>query len=476
MAEPSAREPGSFRDPAGFMFRRDGRIFRQINRAGRDDLARLLDSGLYDDLVGAGLLIPHRPADVEPIEPELADSVIEPEAIGFISYPYEWCFSQLRAAALLTLEIQRRAVSRGLSLKDASAYNVQFRGRRPVFLDTLSFEKYEPGRPWVAYRQFCQHFLAPLALMATVDVRLAEMLRARIDGIPLDLAAKLLPLGARCRPSLLIHLVLHARLQNQAAEGGGGSNPRAGSGSGARSGAFGESAMLGLMDSLSGALDRLRFDPGRKGWARYEREHTYTPESWDQKARFVSGALGAAQPTTCWDLGANTGRFSRVISDRGVPTWSFDFDPACVEWSYRESVRRDESNLVPLRMDLTDPSPGGGWAHRERSSLLDRGPSGLVLALAVVHHLAIAGNVPLPSVAAFLARAGRWAVVEFVPRADPQSQRLLAGRDEQFVDYDEANFQRAFESVFRIHRREAIAVEGGERSLYLLERKQGGRP
>lgn len=467
MAESACREPGSFRDPAGFVFRRDGRIFRQINRAGRDDLARLVDSGLYDDLANAGLLIPHRPADVEPAEPDRADSVIEPESIPFISYPYEWCFSQLRAAALLTLEAQRRAVPRGLSLKDASAYNVQFRGHRPVLVDTLSFEAYEPGRPWVAYRQFCQHFLAPLALMSRVDVRLGELLRARIDGIPLDLAAKLLPIGSRLRPSLLIHLVLHAKLQGQAA-----GRPSA-AGPASRSSAFSESAMLGLVDNLSAAVERLRFDPGRKGWAAYEREHTYTPESWDQKARFVASAVEAAQPETCWDLGANTGRFSRVVSGLGVPTWAFDLDPACVEWSYRESVRRDEPNLVPLRMDLADPSPGGGWAHRERASMLDRGPAGLVLALALIHHLAIANNVPLPSIAGFLARAGRWAVVEFVPKTDPQSQRLLASREDVFDDYDEAAFQRAVEAHFQVHRREAVVVEGGERSLYLLERKGG---
>ncbi|MFO0956066.1 MAG: SAM-dependent methyltransferase [Isosphaeraceae bacterium] len=455
--------PGSFRDPAGFVFRRGDRVFRQINRAGREDLARLVDSGLYEDLAGAGLLIPHRAADVEPAEPESADSVIEPEPIGFIAYPYEWCFGQLKAAALLTLEIERRAVARGLSLKDASAYNVQFRGHRPVFVDTLSFEAYEPGRPWAAYRQFCQHFLAPLALMAKVDIRLGELLRSRIDGIPLDLAAKLLPVGARLRPSLLIHLVLHAGLQGKAS-----ARP---AGPPAKSATFGESAMLGLVENLKGAVESLRFDPGRKGWAAYEKEHTYTPESWEHKANFVASAVAASKPSTCWDLGANTGRFSRVVSGLGVPTWSFDFDPACVEWSYRESVRLDEANLVPLRMDLADPSPGGGWAHRERSSLLDRGPAGLVLALAVVHHLAIANNVPLPSIAGFLARAGRWAVVEFVPKSDPQARRLLSAREDIFVDYDEEGFRRALEPHFRVHRREAVAVEGGERSLYLLERK-----
>jgi hypothetical protein len=462
MPDPGVRSPASFRDPAGFVFRRNGRLFRQINRAGRADFDGLMTSGLYERLVGDRLLVAHRDAaDVEPFDPALAERVIEPESIPFISYPYEWCFGQLQAAARLTLDVQRRAIEHGQTLKDASAYNVQFRGHEPVFIDTLSFEPYVEGGPWTAYRQFCQHFLAPLAVMALTDARLGQLLRVHLDGLPLDLAAKLLPGRSRLRPSLLIHLHLHARLQR-----GAGDRP----GTVSQRGGFSRTAMLGLIDNLRGAVDALQWQPGRGGWAAYEREHTYTPAGWDQKARLVAEALEQARPHLVWDLGANTGRFSRVASDRRILTVSIDADPACVEWNHRQATRMREDHLLPLMMDLTNPSPAGGWSHQERLALLDRGPADLVLALALIHHLALANNVPLPDIAAFLARAGRWLVIEFVPKSDSQARRLLAARRDIFPDYTFEGFEAAFTPHFRIHRKERIAET--ERDLYVLERNE----
>ncbi len=189
----------SFRDPSGFLFSRNGALYRQINRVYADDYDHLISSGLYDQLVKSGLLIPHREVSEKPVYPELAVKVIQPELVPFISYPYEWSFSQLKDAALATLAIQKRSIKAGMSLKDASAYNIQFINGKPTLIDTLSFEIYKEGKPWDAYRQFCQHFLAPLALMARVDVRLGQLLRVFIDGIPLDLASRLLPASTRAK-------------------------------------------------------------------------------------------------------------------------------------------------------------------------------------------------------------------------------------------------------------------------------------
>ena len=207
--------PGSFRDPSGFLFRRGGTLYRQVNRVYREDYDLLLSSGLYDELAEAGLLVRHVTADIEPFIPDRSYLVIKPEEVGFISYPYEWCFSQLRDAALATLEIQKKAIDRGMSLKDASAYNIQFVRGRPTLIDTLSFEKYPEGRPWVAYSQFCRHFLAPLYLMSRKDVRLSSLLRVNIDGIPLDLASGLLPFRTRFRLPALLHIHLHARSEKK---------------------------------------------------------------------------------------------------------------------------------------------------------------------------------------------------------------------------------------------------------------------
>jgi ribosomal protein L11 methylase PrmA len=456
-----ARSGASFRDPAGFVFERDGGLYRQVNRARAADYDRLIESGLYRDLVDDGLLIAHEEVGVEPLRPAEAHRVLRPERIPFVSYPYEWCFSQLKDAALLTLELQRRALTRDLSLKDASAFNVQFHRGRPVLIDTLSFEAYREGEPWAAYRQFCQHFLAPLALMALRDVRLNQLARSHLDGVPLDLASRLLPWQSRLRPSLLVHLHVHAKLQR-----GHAATPARARGS------FGRRAMIGLIDTLEAGVRGLRWSPTGSEWAEYASENSYSEAARERKRRLVGDFLDRAGPGVAWDLGANTGDYSRLAAERGSTTIALDLDPACVERHYLDLGRRGETRVLPLLMDLTNPSPSVGWQNRERASLLGRGPADVVLALALVHHLAIAHNVPVADLAGFFAKAGRWLVVEFVPKSDPMARRLLAGREDIFPDYHRAGFEEAFWLQFRIHRAEPIS--DGERVLYLLERRGDG--
>jgi ribosomal protein L11 methylase PrmA len=452
----SARSEASFRDPSGFIFDRGRELFRQVNLSYKDDYDRLIGSGLYAELVGDGLLIPHKEVDAEPAIAEAAYRVLRPERVPFVSYPYEWCFGQYRDAALLTLEVQRRAIGAGMSLKDASAYNVQFRGARPVFIDTLSFEAYHEGEPWVAYRQFCQHFLAPVALMSRVDVRLPQILRANIDGVPMDLASRLLPWRTRFNPGLLMHVHLHARLQG--AHGGGSSTaPRRG---------FGRRSMLGLIDHLASTIRGLRWSPEGE-WAGYTEDNTYSAAAHEHKRKLVAEFLEIAGPSTVWDLGANTGEYSRIASGRGSSTVSFDLDPACVERNYIEAARDGEAGLLPLVLDLANPSPGLGWRNRERASLTGRGPADLVLALALIHHLAIANNLPFPHVVDFFHEAGRWLVVEFVPKDDPQVGRLLRSRRDIFDAYNLKEFEASFRERFAIHRAEPIAESG--RVLYLMQ-------
>lgn len=454
----------SFRDPSGFLFTtRSGVLYRQVNHAYQEHYDRLVGSGLYAELVGAGLLVPHEEVEAPAAAPDLAYKILRPEPVGFISYPYEWSFSQLKDAALVTLEIQKRALAHGLSLKDSSAYNIQFHHGRPALIDTLSFEVYREGRPWDAYRQFCQHFLAPLSLMAYRDIRLGQLLRVYIDGVPLDLAQALLPGRTRLIIPLLLHIHLHAAAQKRYA---GATAVPAASG---QSRQVSQTAFLGLVDSLEGAVRRLRWSPGGTEWGEYYQETNYTPAGQQHKAQLVQAMLDRVQPTNVWDLGANTGRFSRLAAGRGIPTVAFDVDPGAVEKNYLEGKAAGERSLLPLLMDLTNPSPGQGWQHRERLSLLERGPADMVLALALIHHLAIANNVPLAHLADFFRQAGRWLVIEFVPRGDSQVQRMLATRADIFGAYTVENFEAAFGQYFVIHQSEP--VQDSERRLYLLERR-----
>ena len=451
------RVAGSFRDPSGFVFERHGVLYRQVNQSYRPIYEQLVESQLDQLLIERGWMIPQREVNEPPLESSLSYKVLQPDRVPFISYPYEWSFRQIQAAALRTLEIQQLALDAGLSLKDASAFNIQFVGGQPVLIDTLSFEPYVEGKPWVAYRQFCQHFVAPLALMSRVDPRLATYFRFHLDGFPLDLTSRLLPWTTWLNPRLLIHLHWHARSQRSHAQGNGSHR---------RSQGFSRLALMGLLDSLRATVESMRWDPGKTEWADYYVETNYTDAATSQKLQLVAAFLDQVKPATVWDLGANTGRFSRLAAESGADTVAFDIDPACVERNFREVGRSGERRILPLCMDLANPSPALGWDHSERHSLLDRGPADLVMALALVHHLAIGNNLPLGRIASFLRQAGAMLIIEFVPKSDSQVQRLLAGRDDVFPHYTQEQFEAEFAPYFCVERAEQI-IES-DRTLYLM--------
>lgn len=451
----------SFRDPSGFLFRREGVLYRQVNAVHAQDYELLMSSGLYAELTADHLLVTHEEVGIDAPSPSDAHKVLRPKEVDFVSYPYEWCFGQLKDAALATLEIQRRALDRGMSLRDGSAYNIQFHRGRPLLIDTLSFEQLKPGQPWIAYRQFCQHFLAPLALMSYRDARAGDLARVYLDGVPLDLATGLLPARARLRFPLLLHLFLHAR----AARRHSGEPERPAGSSGQRG--FSLQAFRGLIDSLSKGVEKLAPRKQRSTWVGYYGQTAhYSTDAMDAKKDLVAAFIAEAEPSVVWDLGANTGDFSRIASSRGIKTIAFEFDRACVEENYRRVKANSESDLIPLVLDLTNPSPAIGWDNRERMTVHERGPADLVMALALVHHLAIANNVPLRRVAEHLSKLGERLIIEFVPKADEKVQQLLATRVDIFPNYTRAGFEADFRERFDIERVEEIP--GSERVLYLM--------
>lgn len=456
---------GSFRDPGGFLFRRDGRLYRQVNRSYADDYATLVRSGLYEDLAADGLLVPHAEVDLKLAASAEAVAVLRPDDIEFISYPYEWSFSELRDAALLTLELQCRALDRGLVLRDASAYNVQFRHGAPIFIDTLSFGRYQEGEPWQAYRQFCQHFLAPLALMSLRDVRCGLLLRQFLDGIPLDLASALLPWRTRLRLGLSMHLHVHARAQRRFADSSPGAAP-------VRARALSRKALDTLVESLRATVSALAWTPAGTEWADYEQTHNYTPTAVESKTATLRKFMAKLTPRRVWDIGANTGAYARVAREAAESVIAFDVDPAAVEQNYRRVRTQGERGILPLLLDFSNPSPAHGWAHTERLSLEERGPADTILALALIHHLAIGNNVPLARVAEYFARLAQTLIIEFVPKSDPQVRRLLSSRADIFPDYTSDQFETSFARQFQITARRPLADT--ERVLYLMRRKSPG--
>jgi hypothetical protein len=457
--------PSSFRDPSGFVFRHEGELYRQVNRVYRDHYQLLMRSGLYAELVEQGMLMPHEEVEGPVADESRAWCILKPEPVTFISYPYEWCFSQLKDAALLTLDIQSIAMQHGMCLKDASAYNVQFHKGKPIFIDTLSFEPYVEGVPWIAYRQFCQHFLAPLALMAKCDVRLGQLLRVYIDGFPLDLSCTLLPRRSLLNFGLMMHLHLHSRSQKSFAD-----SHKSPSETALKFSRVSKLGLIGLLDGLRKTIEKLKWEPGGTEWGNYYNDTNYSDDAFDIKRRHISSFLDDANPKEIWDLGANTGLFSRIASDRDLFTLAFDIDPSAVEINYRQVRKNEETSLLPLLFDMTNPSPGLGWNSSEREAIVRRGPADCVMALALLHHISISNNVPFEQVASFFSELCHQSlIIEFVPKSDSQVKRLLRSREDIFPDYDQDHFEEAFTKYFFIRRAEAI--EGSERILYLMTKK-----
>jgi SAM-dependent methyltransferase len=456
------RDGASFRDPSAFVFWRDGQPYRQIQRAFAAEWDAFEASPLKRRLLDQRRLIHYEPVGLDLASTPGAHAVIRPERIEFHSYPYEWTFGELREAALLTLDIQLEAMGAGWTLKDASAYNIQFHEARPIHIDSSSFEPLEEGSPWIAYRQFCDHFLAALALAARSDVRLSELLRLGPDGIPLDLASRLLPWGTWFDFGLLSHVHLHARAQIRHAA-------NADDGRAARQARLPRARLEGLIRNLRSTVEGLEWHAVGTAWADYAEHTSYSERAAADKDRLVDAFVRELPGRRVWDLGANTGRFSRIAADAGKRVVALDSDPAAAERHFRAVREAGRTDILPLVADIANPSPALGWAGRERRSLLERADADAILALALVHHLALTRNVPLPMVLNLFADLAPSAIVEFVPKEDPMVRRLLAARRDVFADYDLDGFRAAAATRFEIVRE--APIEDSVRVLFLLRRR-----
>lgn len=453
--------PSSYRDPSGFVFFQNGKVLRQVNIRYRQNYDLLFKSGLYNKLVGKGLLVAHK--EVNQKGSEQAYKIIEPQQIPFISYPYEWCFSQLKDAALLTLKIQKMALEHGMSLKDATSYNVQFLEGKPIFIDTLSFEKYVPGNPWVAYKQFCEHFLAPLAVYAHKDVRLNTVMQAHSGAIPLDLAVKLLPASAKLKPSLLVHIFFHAGSQKKYSEAAFIKKPKR---------SFGKGAFAGIIDSLEGAVKGLKLKTDKTVWTDYydpNDKGSYQDESLARKKELVSKFIDIARPKSLWDIGANTGVYSEIAAGKNIFTVSSDNDHTVIEQNYLRIKKNGEKNILPLWVDIANPTPAIGWENADREAFLARPKPDTALALALIHHLAISNNIPISRLADLFSKICKTLIIEFIPKEDYRVKLLLQSREDIFVDYNQNTFEKELGKFFSTVKK--VQLTNSKRTLYLLKRK-----
>lgn len=430
-------DSASFRDPDARVLRdEEGRILRALSARAAAVDQRLRAAGVIDELVRDGLLIESHPRpDLRPENGWTA--MIESRRLPFVNYPYEWSFGMLQDAALLTLDLTRRALERGVALKDASAYNVVFAGARPVFIDVASLADYEDGTPWLAYGQFCDHFLAPLMLEAYRHTPFQPFLRGNLEG--LSVSTQLAPLLAGrdwFRPGVLTHVKLRALLDRRT-RGLATTTRRE-----VRAVSLPRSAVLRNIASLRRIVTRLESGLATT-WADYDATNTYDEAMVERKSAFVGRAAARAERRAlAWDLGANTGRYSRLLARSFACVVAMDADPGAVERLYR-ALRQDPDaeRVLPLVVDLMNPSPAQGWRGRERDGLLARGRPDLALHLALVHHLCLGQGVPLASFLDMVRETSPLAVVEFVAREDPMSQAVLATKVVSHPDYDLETFR-----------------------------------
>lgn len=452
-------DPGSFRDPTSRVYLDQDRVVRGLSDESAAELRKITDMAWYQRAVSGGAIVDTTWLDVDPGVGGEWSAYVEHPRIPFISYPYEWPFEMLRDAARLQIELLLAGLDEGVMSKDASPYNVQFIGSRPTFIDVGSFELQREGEPWYGYRQFCQLFLYPLMFQAYKELPYQPWLRGAIDGITPDEARRVLSGRKKGRKGVLTHVELHARAQDRFADSDEDVKSEL------KNAGFQQAMIKANLEKLAKLLTQLEWRQAQSEWSSYsERSHYAAPEL-EHKAAFVRDVSSATRRKLAWDVGCNDGYFSRIAAEHASCVVALDADHLVVDQLYRTLRRERERRILPLVMNLADPSPGIGWRGRERLPFHDRGRPDLVLALAVVHHLALTNNVPLPDLVDLFADVTPELVVEFPTPDDPMVQRLLRGKREGIhADYRLDRFEAALGRRFAVRRRDEL--EGGTRVLY----------
>lgn len=461
-------DPGSFRDRSGRVFYRDGRVFRAFDATAAREWQSAREAGFVQRLIDAGRIIRTEPAPTAVPSPDGDWAVVvEHDRIPFISYPYEWSFSMLRDAALLHLELLEAGLNEGITLKDATPFNVQFANGEPVFIDIASFVKYVEGEPWSGYRQFCQMFLYPLMLQAYRGIDLQPLLRGNLEGIAPDTMRRMLSFRDSFRPGVLTHVSLHARMQARFHVADRDTRQSL------KSHGFGRELILANVRSLKRIVSRLNWTSAPSTWSEYETQCPHVRVNAVAKELFVRAVAAARPRSLVWDLGCNVGRFSRIAAEHADCVVAMDGDHRAIDDLYLR-LRSDRTpRVLPLVVDLTDPSPARGWRGRERRDLPSRGRPDLVFCLALLHHLVIGHNILLPDVIDWFADLGADLVIEFVDKRDPQTQQLLRNKPDQYADYTLESFEQILSRRYHIRRRQTLP--SGTRHLFHAELSVNGR-
>ena len=457
MTQAFNRNPASFRDPAGFVFEKDGIIYRYISKSYKKQYLHLTESGLQNLLNKRQLLLPFTVASHIEHDSDCY-AIIQPRPIPFLNYAWEWSFEQLRDAALTTLQICLTALEHQMILKDATHLNVQIIDGRAQFIDTLSFDFYEEGNEWIAYRQFCECFLNPLLLSAYCGLEAHKMLRAWPEGIPAAITSSLLPFRSKLKLSVLLHVHLQAKVSSRKANATNENKKKH----------LSSAQLKNILLHFISCIEKLKYPKQTSTWNNYYTETILSQDYLLNKKEIIRKWLSETNYQSAIDYGANNGEFSALCSKESFIV-AADFDSRCIDELYVNLKKKSERNILPLVLDLSQPSPSTGWNNEEHKTFLSRKKFDLGFALALIHHLAIGKNIPLKMIASLFADSVNQLIIEFVPKSDPKVIEMLCNRTDIFDHYTLDEFEKQFSKYFTIIKKEVIP--GSERTLYFLNKR-----
>lgn len=450
------RVAGSYRDRKGYVFASGDRILRSVAGAASEVQREFLGSNVFEKLVGDSRLIGTEITGDDPttLGVQNAALLLEHERVPFISYPYEWPFAALRTAALLHLDLHLELLEHDFTLSDASAYNIQFRGPEPVFIDVLSVERYVDGTYWNGHRQFCDQFLNPLLLSAKLGVPYNALYRGRLEGISAAELAPMLRARHKLSPQTLLNVVLPARFESAARRG------RVDARAVRARRPLPRSSLQGMLRGLRRWIERLSLPSRQTDWTSYATDNTYGEAERTAKRDFVARAVAATTPGTVLDLGCNTGDYAAIALEAGAGSViGAEADPATAHLAFRRA-QEEKLRFLPIVQDAANPSPSQGWREAERPAFTDRLGADFLLALAVVHHLAIGRNIPLNEAVQWMVGLAPSGVIEFVQKEDATVRKMLSLREDIFDDYTEDDFRGHLTANARIVEERRVSEEG----------------
>lgn len=453
------RHPSSYRDPSGFIFKENNKVYRQINPVFFDEYKAAVSAGIYKSLFDKKWLVSHKE-----ISSDHNKIILEPEQLDFVTYPYEWSFTQYKHAAQLTLRLQLWLLENDFSLKDATAFNVTFQNGKAIFIDTLSIEKYKINAPWKALKQFNEHFFGPLLLAQNYGGIHLKTLQHSINGIDLNEVKRQLPFFSRFNPTVYSHMYLLSKSDVENDSNEGGSDPSV---------ELSKASQIKMLSALDMFIDTMESKENTE-WSKYYSETNYNEKSFLFKKDLIVKWNNELNVKKVIDLGGNDGTFGKELLPQVDQLIVCDIDQPAIDQCYLEHIKNDSSKLICLVNDLMQPSPAIGFNNQERASfnsrVIDFAPD-LSMALALIHHITLSGNVPFEMSAQYFSQLSKYLIIEFPDREDSWVEFILnSKRDARhlFDGYTISAFAKAYQKHFNLIKSEKI--EGTARTLFLFER------